>query len=300
MTDERPLELLTRYSGNPILTADAFRKEYRIQYCFNSGAVKMGDSYVMMCRLENIALRPVFWVATSTDGIHFTPKPKPVQMPDDPEFSEYTAAVFYDPRITKIRDTFHLVHAAHSPHGCRLSLLETKDFDSFTWLGFINQTDNRNGVLSPEKINGMYVRFDRPNAGDFGDMWISYSSDLIHWGQSKCVLRNAEVLQWAYSKIGPGAAPIRTEEGSTSSTVSAPCANRTTCTTWVSVCKTSKTPPESSPATTAPAGRPDPECRLHLRRRCRGRWRSQGPLRRRRCGDVSGDDNRTGPARRLS
>jgi predicted GH43/DUF377 family glycosyl hydrolase len=35
---------------------------------------------------------------------------------------------------------------------------------------------------------------------------------LIFWGKSECVLRNADV-RWAWTKIGPGAVPIKTSEG---------------------------------------------------------------------------------------
>jgi predicted GH43/DUF377 family glycosyl hydrolase len=154
------------------------------------------------------------WIAESDDGYHFRPRPEPIPLPhDDPEFAEYTAGMYYDPRVTEIEGTYYIVHAAHSGHGCRLSLVETKDFETFTWRGFISETDNRNGVLFPERIKGDYVRLDRPNTGgEFGDIWISYSPDLIHWGRSKCVLRNHQV-HWAWTKIGPGAVPIKTSEG---------------------------------------------------------------------------------------
>jgi predicted GH43/DUF377 family glycosyl hydrolase len=134
-------------------------------------------------------------------------------MPDDPLFLEYTAGMYYDPRITELEGSFYLCHAAHSGHGCRLSLLKTEDFERFEWLGLISETDNRNGVLFPEKVGGLYARFDRPNTGgDFGDIWLSYSPDLVYWGKSLCVLRNQDV-RWAWSKIGPGAVPIKTPEG---------------------------------------------------------------------------------------
>jgi beta-1,4-mannooligosaccharide/beta-1,4-mannosyl-N-acetylglucosamine phosphorylase len=92
--------------------------------------------------------------------------------------------------------------------------MKTEDFKKFEWMGFISETDNRNGVLFPEKINGLYGRLDRPNTGcDTGDIWVSYSPDLIFWGKSECVFRNYEGVRWAWTKIGPGAAPIKTSEG---------------------------------------------------------------------------------------
>lgn len=207
-------DIVKRYEGNPILTGADFPDEYGITTVFNSGIIKHKGRYIMMCRVENRALVNRIWIAESVDGLKFTPRPAPIDLPhEDPLFAEYTAGMYYDPRITKIDDVFYVVHAAHSGHGCRLSLLRSVDLVNFEWMGFISETDNRNGVLFPEKINDLYVRFDRPNTGgNFGDMWIAYSPDLIHWGQGKCVLRNSQV-RWAWTKIGPGAVPIKTDKG---------------------------------------------------------------------------------------
>jgi predicted GH43/DUF377 family glycosyl hydrolase len=204
-----------RYEGNPILTGKDFPDKANIKNVFNSGIVKEKGKYYMFCRVENAALVDRFWIAESEDGYHFKPWDKPMDLPhNNPEFKEYTGGMYYDPRVTKIGDTFYMVHAAHSGHTCRLSLLKTKDFKKVDWMGFISETDNRNGVLFPEKINGLYARLDRPNTGaDTGDIWVSYSPDLIYWGKSKCVFRNWQGIRWAWSKIGPGAVPIKTPKG---------------------------------------------------------------------------------------
>lgn len=206
--------VVDRYPGNPILTGAAFPESYHILRVFNSGVVQWDERMLMACRAEDRALMNHIWMADSSDGIHFIPRPRPIELPyDDPDFAEYAAGMVYDPRITRIDDTFYLVHAAHSGHGCRLSLLQTEDFEIFRWRGHISETDNRNGVLFPERIGGAYARLDRPNTGgSFGDIWISYSPDLIHWGRAKCVLRNSQV-RWAWTKVGPGAVPIKTPEG---------------------------------------------------------------------------------------
>jgi len=206
--------ILKRHPGGPILHGSDFPPHARVSRVFNSGVIKHRGRYVMACRVEDRALRDTIWIADSDDGYSFTPRPAPIDVPaHDPGWREYTAGMYYDPRITEIDGTFYLVHAAHSGHGCRLSLMRTQDFETFDWMGFISETDNRNGVLFPAKIGGLYARFDRPNTGgNFGDIWLSYSPDLIFWGKSECVLRNAEV-KWAWTKIGPGAVPIRTSEG---------------------------------------------------------------------------------------
>lgn len=205
--------LVDRYAKNPILTGRDFPEGSGIIRVFNSGVAKFKSGYVMACRAEDSALRNFIWIADSDDGIHFRPRSRPMPVPDHAEFKEYTAGMYYDPRITQIGDDFYLMHAAHSGHGCRLSTFRTRDFDQFEWVGFASQTDNRNGVLFPEKIGGLFARLDRPNTGgNFGDIWISYSPDLVFWGQSKCVLRNRDV-RWAWAKVGPGAVPIKTSAG---------------------------------------------------------------------------------------
>lgn len=205
--------VVQRYSKNPILKGTDFPKASGIVRVFNSGIVKWRGRYMMACRVEDRALNNRIWIAESVDGYHFVPRPGPVAMPTDPEFLKYTAGMYYDPRITEIDGKCYLLHAAHSAHTCRLSLLVTDDFERFEWLGFISETDNRNGALFPRRIRGHYARLDRPNPGaEFGDIWVSYSPDLIHWGRSTCVLRNCQV-RWAWSKIGPGAVPIETKEG---------------------------------------------------------------------------------------
>jgi beta-1,4-mannooligosaccharide/beta-1,4-mannosyl-N-acetylglucosamine phosphorylase len=105
-----------------------------------------------------------------------------------------------------------MVFACHSGHSCRLGLMESPDMVKFNWIGFISETDNRNGVLFPEKINGLYCRLDRPNTSDGrAYMWISYSPDLIYWGRSKALALAKD--EWGWKKNGPGATPIRTKQG---------------------------------------------------------------------------------------
>ena len=206
--------VLRRHPQNPILTGRDFPEKFRIQRVFNSGVIRHKGRYVMACRVEDRALRNQIWMADSDDGLRFTPRPVPLELaPGDAEFAEYTAGMYYDPRITEIEGVFYLMHAAHSGHGCRLSIVRSADLEHFEWLGFVSETDNRNGVLFPEKIGGLYARLDRPNTGgEFGDIWVSYSPDLVFWGKSKCVLRNSQI-RWAWAKIGPGAVPIKTPEG---------------------------------------------------------------------------------------
>jgi beta-1,4-mannooligosaccharide/beta-1,4-mannosyl-N-acetylglucosamine phosphorylase len=68
-------------------------------------------------------------------------------------------------------------------------------------------------VLFPEKIGGLYARLDRPfEYGGAGNIWISYSPDLVYWGRSECIMQS-RAFAWDQGKIGPGAPPIRTKDG---------------------------------------------------------------------------------------
>ncbi len=71
----------------------------------------------------------------------------------------------------------------------------------------------RNVVLFPERINGNYVRLDRPHSEiSPWSIWVSYSPDLIHWGNSKVLIKSMG-YHWDEMKIGPGATPIKTDQG---------------------------------------------------------------------------------------
>jgi beta-1,4-mannooligosaccharide/beta-1,4-mannosyl-N-acetylglucosamine phosphorylase len=82
----------------------------------------------------------------------------------------------------------------------------------------ISTPDNRNMVLFPEKIGGMYVRLERPfpvysrGGKERFDIWISDSPDLKYWGNSDLLLA-VEDVPYANTKIGPAAPPVKTKKG---------------------------------------------------------------------------------------
>ncbi len=82
----------------------------------------------------------------------------------------------------------------------------------------ISTPDNRNFVLFPEKIDGMYVRLERPmpvygrGGRDRFDIWISKSPDMKFWGESE-LLFGVEDVPYSNDKIGPAAPPIKTDKG---------------------------------------------------------------------------------------
>ncbi len=205
-------KLVTRYEKNPILTKDDI--PYPVETVHNAGVVKFQDKYIMLFRSHLATGRSIIGLAESDDGFNFKAAAEPFITPSkEPGFEEYERFGVEDPRITFIEDAYYITYSAYSQHGVRIGLAKTKDFKSVERIAFITQADYRNTVIFPEKINGRYVKLDRPHS-DISpwSIWISYSPDLRYWGDSKLVMKPVK-YHWDEMKIGPGAPPIRTDKG---------------------------------------------------------------------------------------
>lgn len=202
---------LRRYEGNPILTPDDM--PFRCYTVFNAGAIMFKDKVLLLLRVENCERETDFYVATSDDGIHFEVTPEPIDYPLSEQEKRWGKAHRFDMRITLLEGTYYVCHAAllHKL-GCCIGMATTEDFVHFEPLPYPSEPSNRNAVLFPERINGMYARLDRPhNPGGSGQLWISYSQDLEFWGRSMPL--NMPVTSWSSVKSGAGAVPIKTDHG---------------------------------------------------------------------------------------
>jgi predicted GH43/DUF377 family glycosyl hydrolase len=202
-------EIFTRHPGNPIITTDDIPGGCRS--VFNPGAVFFNGKYILMMTVRSIDNLPKLWVATSCDGINFKAEDHPVDLPKDERYSKYEFCN-YDPRITKIDGEYYVTYAISGFFGCRIGILKTADFQKFERVSFVHEVGNHNVVLFPEKIRGMYACLDRPQHGSIMNMWVSYSPDLIHWGESDAVITSREGF-WDGGKIGAGIPPIKTPKG---------------------------------------------------------------------------------------
>ncbi len=205
-------DIVHRYEGNPILTKHDI--PYRVETVHNAGVTKYGDKYIMLFRSHLRSGRSIIGIAESKDGFNFQSRDIPFMTPS-PEglFSEYEEFGVEDPRITHLEGTYYITYSAYSRHGVRIGLAQTNDFCTVERVALITQADYRNTVIFPEKINGQYVRLDRPHS-DISpwSIWISYSPDLLYWGNSRVVMKPVP-YHWDEMKIGPGAVPFRTEKG---------------------------------------------------------------------------------------
>lgn len=203
--------LLVKHPANPVVTPAQFPRE--IMYAFNPGAIRYNGEYLLMIDAATLAQPVVFWIARSRDGVNFVLDPEPVDWPAPP--ADHAEDCVYDPRITRMGDDYIIMYASSSEAaGVRVGIVKTRDFVSFERISIASEQGNRNGVLFPEKINGLYARLDRPfgDPNDTCGMWVSYSPDLIYWGRSRPVMGPRAGL-WDGLKVGAGAVPIKTDKG---------------------------------------------------------------------------------------
>jgi len=204
-------DTLRRFQGNPILTLDDI--PYRCNTVFNGAPLKVGDKYLLLLRIEGQQGYSFFAMARSDDGYKFTVDPEPCMCPSTEEpWAVWEEHGIEDPRMTQVDGTYYAVYTACGRHGHRIAIASTEDFQKYERLGMVSGPGNKDGVLFPEKINGMFARLDRPIGRGVGGIWISYSPDLLHWGRSD-FLFGPRPRYWDSYRIGASVPPIRTKYG---------------------------------------------------------------------------------------
>jgi predicted GH43/DUF377 family glycosyl hydrolase len=204
--------IVRRWVQNPILTREEV--PYPVETVHNAAVVKHEGRYVMLFRAHRRNGRSIIGMAESADGFRFTVKPAPFITPArDGPFAPWEEYGVEDPRICPMDGQFWITYSAYSRHGVRVALARTEDFVRLERIALITQADHRNVVLFPRRFGDRYVRLDRPHSEiSPWSIWISYSPDLVHWGESRVVLKPL-AYHWDEMKVGPGATPIKTEKG---------------------------------------------------------------------------------------
>jgi beta-1,4-mannooligosaccharide/beta-1,4-mannosyl-N-acetylglucosamine phosphorylase len=198
-----------RYSGNPVIPRNLIPCSNSI---FNSAVVPFGGQFAGVFRVDNKARSMQLHSGHSADGIHWTLTPDRIQFQcDDPEVGRWEYG--YDPRVVWIEDRFWVTWC-NGCHGPSIGVAWTTDFETYHQIENSYLPFNRNGVLFPRRIGGSYVMLNRPSDNGhtpFGDIWLSHSPDLVHWGRHRFVMRPCG--GWQSTKVGAGPIPIETDEG---------------------------------------------------------------------------------------
>lgn len=209
--------VIKRHPANPVLTDSMV--PYPAGLVFNAGVTKFQGRYVMVFRndvsdmkAKKLLGKTNLGLAFSKDGVTWEVEKKPCF---DLKSDEISRA--YDPRLTVIDGRCYMCFAVDTKHGVRGGIAVTDDFETFEVL-HMTVPDNRNMVLFPEKIGGLYVRLERPfpvysrGKPEAFDVWFARSPDLRYWGDMELVL-GAEQVSWVNNKIGPAAPPVKTPKG---------------------------------------------------------------------------------------
>jgi len=205
-------DVIRRYSQNPILTKNDV--PYPVETVHNAAVVKYREKYIMLFRSHLRTGRSIIGLARGYDGFRFTVDPEPFLVPERTgPFAAYEEFGVEDPRVTQIGEEYFITYSAYSRNGVRIALAKTTDFIHVEKVSLITEADHRNVVIFPEKFHGLYARLDRPHSEIAPwSIWISYSPDLRFWGEAQLIMRPVQ-YHWDEMKIGPGAPPIKTDQG---------------------------------------------------------------------------------------
>lgn len=210
-----------RNENNPILTrADIPNIQPHLvdaTSVFNPGAIKFEDKYLLMLRTQARSRETFLVMAESTDGVHFQVRDEIVHF-EGLELVQERIFHIYDARISQIEGVYYIMFAMDMEDGCQLGVGKTLDFKRFEFLGIASNEDIRNGVLFPEKVDGRYLRMDRPNKARHSSgptsgttIWLSESDDLIRW-RPVAPLISGRFHYWD-EFIGSGPPPVKTRAG---------------------------------------------------------------------------------------
>ena len=221
-----PLEW--RYDLNPA-TNPYLMERFGINATLNSGAIKWGDNYVLVVRVEAADRKSFFAVAESPNGVdHFRFWERPVTMP---EWGEPATNV-YDMRLTRHEDgwiygLFCVERKDPSAPAGDLSsavaacgIARTRDLVDWERLPDLKSaSQQRNVVLHPEFVDGKYALYTRPqdgfiDAGGGGGIGWALVDDI-----TRAEVKEEKIISARHyhtimeCKNGEGPHPIKTPQG---------------------------------------------------------------------------------------
>lgn len=202
-----------RYSGNPIIGRDGNRRSNSV---FNSAVVPFNGGFAGLFRCDSRSVSMDLFAGFSEDGVHWRIDDEPISFTGEDE--EILAREYrYDPRVCLLDGKYYITWC-NGYHGPTIGVGWTEDFRTFHQLENAFLPYNRNGVLFPRKIDGLYAMLSRPSDTGhtpFGDIFISRSPDMTFWGMHRHVMSTVpgDRSAWQSTKIGAGPIPIETDEG---------------------------------------------------------------------------------------
>lgn len=213
MASVRPSQLFRRHPENPILTPEEW--PYTVNAVFNPGATTGPDGEtILLVRVEDRTGISHLTVVRSANGItDWKIESRPTLAP---RASDHEAWGIEDPRITTIGDEHFIAYTAVSTRGPLVSLASTEDFYNFQMRSIVSTPEDKDAALFSEQFDGRYALIHRPvSSFSYGEahIWISFSPDLVHWGDHRLLIESRRNGHWDREKVGLGPPPLRTPEG---------------------------------------------------------------------------------------
>ncbi len=199
-----------RYSKNPVIKR---RPHKEISRAFNSAIVPFNGEFIGVFRGDNLDDIPHLYVGHSKDGVNIEIGEQ-IHFVDENDNPIADTMYQYDPRVIPLEGEYYIVWCDELC-GPTIAIAKTKDFKKFVKFDNPFLPYNRNGVLFPRKVNDNYVMLSRPSDSGhtaFGDIFLSKSKDMVHWGEHRVVAQKGYEW-WCALKIGAGPVPIELDDG---------------------------------------------------------------------------------------
>lgn len=221
--------LFWRYDLNPE-TNPYLMTRFGINAVFNAGAIKWGDKYLVVTRVEGWDRKSFFAIAESPNGIdNFTFHDAPVEIPE----TAVPDTNIYDMRLTRHEDGWiyglfcterpdrEKAAANASAAVAQCGIVRTKDLRS--WQRFPDlktpSPQQRNVVLHPEFVRGKYMLYTRPqrsfiDTGRDSGIGVGFCDSMENAVVAREHIIDPKVYHTVYeAKNGQGPAPLKTPAG---------------------------------------------------------------------------------------
>ncbi|MGC8764102.1 MAG: glycosidase [Acidobacteriota bacterium] len=207
------VNLFARHPANPVVTTADL--PYPANSVFNAAAAEVGGETVLLARVEDLRGISHLTVLRSEDGVSGWRCEGPSLVPDPGNHPEELWGL-EDPRAVWLEELrcWGVTYTAYSPRGPLVSLALTEDFHTFHRRGPICPPDDKNAALFPRRFGGQWALLHRPTTkGQEAHVWISFSSDLKHWGDPTVLLECRKGAWWDSARVGACPPPLETPEG---------------------------------------------------------------------------------------
>lgn len=213
-----PFGTWERVSQQPLLSPSG--NDWQSAGVFNPAVIRTDRGYVMLYRAQDGNGTSRLGYATSSDGVHFTPRPQPVLAPE----ADYEAnGGVEDPRLVRIGSRYYLTYTGYNKKDAQLCLAVSDDLIHWERKGVIlpaykgnwNVGWTKSGAIVSENIDGQYWMYFLGTASDKTDqMGVAYSPDLVHWTEAtKTPVAPRRPGKFDSRVVEPGPPPILLPEG---------------------------------------------------------------------------------------